>query len=185
MAWPDDLNDVALARHHLIGEKGFTPAEADAIIRSSPGIDQVLDLEQTKKRLRDELDARVQAEYARSPQGRAEAARAALETESKRKADAEAARALLRAEKGAAWGDEFLSSLSDEDALRAAGMVEGEQPKPAPQTVQLREGLQFVTEGNLNAELSANFAAAERSKPGMDWLAHDKAKEERQWGGEE
>lgn len=89
-------------------------------------------LDTERARMQQEADARAQAEHDASPEGRRQAARAELDTQAERQRDAAGARALLERLSAEAGVTFDASALTDDEALREAGI------EPAPLDRQAR-----------------------------------------------
>jgi hypothetical protein len=122
---PTDL-ELAFA---VLKDTGASDEEATAVLQYDPSVTGRLQLQIARKRA-EVLQARAdeeRAEYAASPAGRAEAAKAALQAQAERRELIAGARALLEQDGGSAEG------LSDERVLHLVGI------QPDAQQMTLRE----------------------------------------------
>jgi hypothetical protein len=122
---PTDLECL----YALLGEQGLSDDQISAAIRVSPGMTETLALPIARKRaeLAQQAVEDAKAEYAASPAGRAEGARAALQAQAERAELVAGARALLEQDGGSAEG------LSDERVLHLTGI------EPSAEQMTLRE----------------------------------------------
>jgi hypothetical protein len=121
------LSDVALA-NAILQDEGLNREEAARIIALDPGLTFALRDRIAEKRAELEAEAKAEADrrYAASPEGRAQAAKAALQARREREELAEGSRELLR-QRGIP--EDYISSLSAADLLVEAGIEPSKHQK--------------------------------------------------------
>jgi hypothetical protein len=113
------MSDAQMASAALQREHGIGPNEAAALIVNDPALDVGALAAQERQRANTEIEAQRQAEFEKSPEGRARKAQRALEVADQKAKLAASARALLVDE---GMSPEAAAEMTDLEARQAAGV---------------------------------------------------------------
>ena len=108
-----NYSEPALARLYLLEDVGLSPEQADSLLATDPSITGRLPLQKKREELEAAIQEQADQEYAASPEGRKEAAKAALAAKQEREELIAGARALLERESGADVSDFDEKTLLD------------------------------------------------------------------------
>ena len=108
-----NYSEPALARLYLLEDVGLSPEQADSLLATDPSITGRLPLQKKREELEAAIQEQADREYAASPEGRIEAAKAALAAKKEREEMIAGARALLEQESGVDVSDFDEATLLD------------------------------------------------------------------------